>query len=252
MRIVVSTKKDLERYYLDLFRSTFPSFPAGSIEDGESPDFIICAPDGKIGIELTRIYQRESINRPPQQVQESERQSLVAEARRRYETMKLDPVQVHVSFAGDTHFTKKNRKQYALTIAKLVAKNLPPLNSWLDFENKFDSPESFPLEVHSVNIVRFASLTGNSWSVPVGGFVQEDCRQDFQMKISEKDVLLQKYRACSRQWLLLVAEWSGPSSFFEPSVETLTYCYHASFDRVFFLNPTTHHSSELLLHRGVG
>jgi hypothetical protein len=246
-----STKKEQERFYLDLFRATFPLFPDGSIEDGERPDFIIDTPDGRIGIELVRVYQHVSINRPPPQAQESERQALVGEARRIYETMNLDPLQVHVFFAGETNFTKKNRKIYARILANLVAKNLPPHNSWLDFENKYDSPESFPFEVHSINIVRFSSFTRNAWSVPVGGFVQEDCRVDFQRKISEKDILLQGYRDCSKYWLLLVADWSGPSSFLEPSTETLTHKYCALFDRVFFLNSTKRQFIELPLERGV-
>jgi hypothetical protein len=41
----ISTKKEHERYYLDLFRSTCRLFPEGSIEEGESPDFIVSSPD---------------------------------------------------------------------------------------------------------------------------------------------------------------------------------------------------------------
>jgi hypothetical protein len=251
MTMTSSKKKEQERFYLDLFRSAFPLFPEGLIEDGESPDFVINASDGTIGIELVRVYQQVSIDGPPPQAQESERQALVEESRRIYEAMDLDPVQVHFFLAGDTNFTKKNRKKYARVLAELVARNLPPQNSWLDLENQYDLPESFPSEVHSVNIVRFDSLTHNAWSVAVGGLVQEDCRTNFQKKISEKDALLQSYRHCTMHWLLIVAEWSGPSSFFEPSTETLTHKYHAQFERIFFLNPTRRQFVELPVERSV-
>jgi hypothetical protein len=245
MKIVLDTKKDHERYYLDLFRSTFPRFPAGSVEDGESPDFIVHSPDGKIGIELTRIYRQARSNRAPLQSQESERDAVVADARQIYETMELDPVQVHFAFEGDSNLTKRNRKKYAHTLAMVVAKNLPPKNSWLDVDNDFNSPESFPFEVHNISIARFDSLTRNAWSVPVGGFVLEDCRTDFQRVISQKDLLVRDYRDCREQWLLIVADWSGPSSFFEPSTQTLTHVYRTAFDRIFFLSAVSRRFVEL-------
>jgi hypothetical protein len=252
MRMRSVTKKERERYYLNLFRSLFPPFPEGSIEDGESPDFVIHASTRRIGIELTRVYKRASTNRPPLQVQESERQALVAEACQIYQTMKLDPVQVSFFFATETSFTKKNRKNYAHALANLVANNLPAPDSWIDLVNEYDAPESFPFEVHSLSTLRFSSLTRNAWSTPDGGLVQEDCRIDFQRTISEKEALIQSYRDCSEYWLLVVADWLGPSSFFEPSQETVTHTYRATFDRVFFLNPSTRGLVQLALERGAG
>src|SRR5437870_4858859 len=125
MKNGIPSRKERERFYLELFRSLFPLFPEGPIEDGESPDFVIQGPDGKIGIELTRVYKYTPPNRRPLQAQESERRALVKEACRIYEEMGLDPVQVHVLFAGETNFTRKNRKNYAQAIANLVARNLP-------------------------------------------------------------------------------------------------------------------------------
>lgn len=251
MKIVLDTKKERERYYLDLLRSIFPGFPAGWVEDGERPDFIVHSPDGKIGIELTRIYKQGPANGPPLQSQESERQAVVAEACRIHKTMGLDPVQVHFDFEGESSLTKKHRTKYAHTLAVLVANNLPSKNSWLEVDSNFNLPESFPFEVHYVSIARFDSLTRNAWSVPVGGIVAEDCRTDFQRVISEKDILVPDYRACWKHWLLILADWSGPSSFFEPSTQTLSHVYRTAFDRVFFLSAVVREFIELPIERGV-
>jgi hypothetical protein len=166
--------------------------------------------------------------------------------------MMLDPVQVHVTFGNQTRLTKRNRKKYAQMLANLVGNNLPSQSSWIDIDNKYESPESFPDEIQSVNILGSPALTRNVWFVPTGGIVQEDCQFDFQTKISEKDTLLPSYRACSAHWLLLIADWSGPSSFYEPSKETLTHIYSASFNRVFFLDPLTRRFSEIPLEMGAG
>jgi hypothetical protein len=128
--MTVQQKKERERFYLDLFRSIFPSFPEGVIDDNrESPDFVVCGPKGNTGIEMTRVYQQPPTSGAPRQAQESERERLVSAAARIYETMGLDPVQVHILFAGETQFNKTNRSRYALSIADLVASNLPPHNS---------------------------------------------------------------------------------------------------------------------------
>ena len=46
-----------ESIHIENFRNICPNFPAGRIEKTESPDFIIHASGGLIGIEYTQIFQ---------------------------------------------------------------------------------------------------------------------------------------------------------------------------------------------------
>jgi hypothetical protein len=53
----VNDKKRGESVIINLFRENFPSFPKGSLNPSESPDFILAiSPKQKIGIELTSLH----------------------------------------------------------------------------------------------------------------------------------------------------------------------------------------------------
>lgn len=232
-----STKKEKERYQLELFRSLCDDFPKGEISDGEKPDFIIDKSGSKIGIEVTRIYLKPPKNNNPLQLQESECQQLVAESQKIYEEMNLPKIDLRVLFSSDIHFSKKNRKVYANTLAKLVALNLPAHNSVKHIENDHESPNLFSSEIDTISIARFSNLKHNFWTTLEAGYVQEDFHHDLQVVINEKNTLLCTYDpSCNSHWLLIVAEWSHPSSFFDPSEQMLKESYKSGFDKIFFLN----------------
>jgi hypothetical protein len=53
----VNDKKRGESVIINLFQENFPSFPKGSLNPSESPDFILAiSPKQKIGIELTSLH----------------------------------------------------------------------------------------------------------------------------------------------------------------------------------------------------
>src|SRR5438128_11209640 len=64
------TKKDVERYHLELFRETCSDFPSGTIVDSEEPDFLIENGSAAIGIELTELYREASESGRPMQAWE--------------------------------------------------------------------------------------------------------------------------------------------------------------------------------------
>ncbi len=145
------------------------------IFDRENPDFLVYNHNGNIGIELTRAYKIQASDSKPLKIQESEQDSLVSEAAQFYEMMGFDPVLVDVSFLHETKFTKKNRREYALAIANLVANNMPTHNSWIELVNQYNSPRTFPFEIDSINILHRDSIKENFWFVPKVGITQEDC-----------------------------------------------------------------------------
>ena len=225
--------KDQERHYVEVFKDAFSGFPIGELladENQERPDVIVASAQGRIGIEVTRILHE------PMKREESEGQAMVDEARALYEKRGLPNLQVSVFLGAQPAFTRQNRKTFATALAELVAANIPAANDLADLENGWDDADVFPFEIHSVSILRHPVLTRNYWTVPQAGWILENFPQLLQERIAKKETHIRGYDSgCAALWLLVVAEHSGPSSFFEPSEATLAHTYTSSFDRMFFL-----------------
>lgn len=245
-------KKRKELQQLETFRSLFPEFPVGREIITERPDFIIEDQTRRTGIEVTSIFHKPRRNGVPLQKQESERQQLVTEASKVYTASGHPKAHVSIHFAGDSKFHKHNRPVYARTIANLVASKIQIIDRHGYVENDYQSAETFPFEIHSLHIYRSEALDTTFFSIPVAGFVQEDFVSIIQEKLIEKDEALRKYQECTEYWLLILAEWSAPSSFFNPSQQTLSHEYTSTFDRVFFLNIFGRKLSQLIIVGGAG
>jgi hypothetical protein len=227
------SNKERERHFVEVFKSVFKEFPAGEIladEEQERPDVIVLNAHGKIGIEVTRILH-ESLKRD-----ESESEAAVSEARRIYEKSDLPNLHVSVNFGVEKPFSRRTRTTFATTLAKLVAANVPSVNSYVELENDWENPKNFPFEIDSVYILRNSALTRNHWSSPSGGVFRENFTRELQEVILDKESRLSGYSTCATHWLLVVAENSSPSAFFDPSATTLNHLYKSTFNRIFFLD----------------
>jgi hypothetical protein len=239
--------KEQERKYVEVFRRVFNGLPDGELlaqEDQERPDAVLVTAQGKIGIEVTRILH-ESLKRT-----ESESEGVVAAARSIYEKRNLPNLFVLVSVGAEKSFNRKNRNVFATVLANLVADNVPPANNSIDLENPWNNPEGFPYEIHSVSIFRNPLFTRNYWTVASWGWIVENFVESLQETITKKEIPLRGYdTGCAALWLLIVADDSSPSAFFNPSDSTLCHPYVSSFDRVFFLELFNGKASELKLKK---
>lgn len=232
---MIPSQKEREQFYLDLLRQLMPSFPTGSIDPCEGPDFILTNQTSKIGIEITRLHKSPDASDNHLQVQENERKLLVAEALREYELTRLPCAEVRFIFSEHTSFNKKNRPNYAKRISALIASQIPSDQSWISLDNHFDDPTKFPYEISHVSIARYGH-TSNFWSVSGAGWVQEDFISDLQSLIGKKNSLVAGFRKdCNAHWLVVVIDGMADSTFFEPSLQTLTHVYETSFNRIFLL-----------------
>lgn len=228
--------KALERHYIRLLQKAVPALPQGDLNDCESPDFIMDTTAGRIGLEVTRLFKAPDLHGRRLQVQENECALMVKEATRLYEATGSPPVEVHVHMAGQTEFNKKNRGQFAQALAKLVSSRVPSDRSWIEISNKFDNPDLFPFEIDCISIARYGHER-NYWSVPDGGWVQEDFASELQLLIDQKNSLLPNYsNLCTAHWLVIVIEGTSGSTLFEPSQETLNHAYSSDFERAFLLD----------------
>ena len=229
-------KKARERHFVQIFQDLHPSFPEGQIIAGdrqERPDLLVVGPQFTIGIEVTSICHQKL------KKEESENEQMVAAAREIYEALNLPNLQISVHFSSTPGFSRGNRARFARALAQLVAANIPLENCNAELENDWNAPESFPFEIHSIGIFRHKALSRNYWSVPSFGWVQENCANEIQARITEKEKRLVGYDPkCSEIWLLVVAENSSAAGAFDPSEITLSQQYTSSFDLVFFLDPS--------------
>ncbi len=245
------TKKEQERHYVELFKSVFADFPDGKILDDssqEKPDVIVLTAQGRIGIEVTRIYHKSPAGERSLKQMESERGAVVLEALRIYEKKGLPNLLVKIDCNCDTTFNKRNRGKSASALANLVASNIPQPNNSVTIENDWKNSRLFPYEFCTVDILRLSSFTKNYWDDSSFGYFREYFVVELQEVISGKESKLRSYSSdCAAHWLLVVAENSSPSSFFDPSAATLNHCYNSSFDRVFLLEPFGRSAFELKL-----
>ncbi len=121
------TKKDIERYHLELFRETCSDFPSGTIVDTEEPDFLIENGSAAIGIELTKMYQEAPESGRPMQAWEKLAEALVDEARSIHNLRGGPVLTVRVEFDLGSKFGKARRSQVASKLAELVLANCPDI-----------------------------------------------------------------------------------------------------------------------------
>jgi hypothetical protein len=240
--------KEWERRNVEIFKSIFNEFPEGELVSDasqERPDIVVKGPNGKTGIEITRILHQD-LRR-----EESECEALVSAARNLYEKRNLPHLQVSIHFGSEKPFSRSNRPVFASTIADLVAANVPEArNGLVEIQNDWDNPQTYPYEVGSILILRNPVLTGNYWSAGQAGWISEDFVPELQKVIGTKEACLRGYDAtCDALWLLIVADNGGPSGFFDPSPTTLAHEYTSSFDRVFFLRPFSRKVCQLKIRK---
>ena len=66
--------------------------------------------------------------------------------------------------------------------------------------------------------------------------MNEDFAAHLQQVIDGKNAKAPAYRAkCDECWLVVVADWRGPSAFFEMSDKMSDDSYNTVFDRVYFV-----------------
>jgi hypothetical protein len=93
------SKREIERYYFEMFRKAYSS-PEGTVRYGDKPDVIIEGPR-KIGIEMTNFYREDGSADSSEQVQERRRVKVVGAAQRAYEEASGKRCQLTFSFNKD-------------------------------------------------------------------------------------------------------------------------------------------------------
>ncbi len=210
-------------------------------EQEDPPDFLVESPNGKIGIEVTSLFKSTIMKG-----QEVERELTVTNAEQIYITKGYPSVDVSVYFRESSILTKRGRAILAEEIASLVAKNLPPFNSYISFMDILPLASLLPESIIDIRVARFSSVDVNCWSVSGFGWTQTEFVNELQEALERKSKKILKAKTiCNQYWLLCVAEDMGDSSFLDPSEETSSHQYCSHFHRVFFLRMSSRKWIEL-------
>lgn len=230
----MDTKKEIERRYLNMFLHALDDLPNGTITSTERPDFLIHAPNRVIGIEVTRIFDSGDRVTPSQ---DAERDLIVERAQVIAGERAIAPVMVEVFFDSKHSTGKRDRDMIAQHLVDEIAANIPIVDGHRTNRNFYGKNGlQFPRQISAVSIWRFTALKSHNWQSANAGIVYETFTPLLQQLIDKKNDKVTAYRLkCDECILLVVADWRGPSAFFEISEQMLGETYQTTFDAIYFM-----------------
>ena len=160
---IIMPDKDRETWYLNRFLQTLREGPSSGWTASEEPDFLADTDSGTVGIELVRFFVNVPSEHRPRQEQESIKSSIVGEAKRILDGMKLPNVQVNVTFSLSSSLSKRDVKYLGNAIATAVLSHLPPENGYLTIARHGALSEPLPSEIaYNQRSIRSAALRDNN------------------------------------------------------------------------------------------
>ena len=225
-------KKARERFMVERFLEAI-DLPAQIVEDDrEAPDFVIQHEGRAIGVEVTELYIQDGASRSPMQANERAARDIVLAAWTEFMAVSDKPYLVTVNFR-DQLPRKLNRAAVARKIAGLVLEMSPEVwqsASWPDPHMDWD-----PL-MDAVLAIRVTGVPSEAlWSTTGGGWVAKASAEVLQARIDAKAPRLPRYRnRVDEVWLLIVADGSTPSQFFDPPTAEDARSVVSPFDQTWF------------------
>lgn len=230
------SKKNVERGYLEHFRSLIPNFPTGRIEETEEPDFLVYQATSILGLELTELYRNAPSGIRPQQADEAMRCRVVARAKTLYVDSGSPPVHVTVFFNQQHQIQKPDVEQLARSIADLATRNLPAQGMSRDEDYDWENRAYFPEAIHKITMHRLPEITQTLFSATGAIWVATLAPTDLERVLLAKESKYPIYRnKCSEAWLLIVTDTGTMATWFKFDSSTITLPIRTKFDRVFLL-----------------
>jgi len=208
-----------------------PSSRMAGSRQPKSPTFIVHAPSGAVGIEVTEYFRPERIDGSPLQEQESLCHQIAHVATQKCIESSLPNLYVAVSFERARRIVKKDVVPVAEAIAKLVSDTAAHVDWSLKVVNDGQLPECIDdiLMYRPAGLTEpFVGFTATTWVPPVA----ED---ELRKIVLNKEKKLDAYRRrCSEVWLVIVIDGFRIASLSElpPDASRVT----TAFDRVIVLH----------------
>jgi len=217
--------KERERQAVEDLRRLYANFPAGVIEEHETPDFIVRADSSCIGIEVTEYFRPERPMGSHPKEQEALTHLITDRATTLCRKRGAPPLWAVVLFAHGVRLLKRDVEIVAAAIADTCM-----LGSGRVVNGGQLPPSIDDITVHLLGPKHDATVTavGTTW-VPAAD------ENELARIVASKEARLLAYRSsCSTVWLLIVIDGFQLSSMTETPVNVAPI--ESSFDRVLLLH----------------
>ncbi len=223
-----------ERRYAERFLAAFPEVTGAELRDWERPDFLVELPDGRVGIEVRRLFwPHDGVGSPPQ-AQDVRRAQLIHRTCELYDRNGGAPARVWVHLSDGLLLRRDDIDALAWVLSDLVGERRVTEGEHVVWEWE-QLPPSLRDRVDVVSAWgghRKSSL----WTANGAFMVPYLAPDEVQGELAAKEDKVAEYRSsCDRVWLLLVADTMEQASTLYLRDESRTHEYRSGFDRAFVL-----------------
>jgi hypothetical protein len=232
----MEAKKVRERFLLDAFATVCTDFPTGTIEDTESPDFLISQGSSVIGIEVIDYVRDQDGRGSVHRRNEILLQKLAIRARQEYESLYPYPLMIHfLGHPPGQQLSKIDMPRLALDAAETVGQFAPEtLFEGVRIDSDQFKGTMLQTVVASMSATRVRNARQASWSVVSAGFVSASV-QEIRELVAYKDAKVPTYlQRCHEVWLLIVGDGTSISSTLDLSEDVEQVVFPSRFERANF------------------
>lgn len=218
--------KERERRAIADLRRLYPEFPLGSIDEGESPDFVVRGAGSTVGIEVCEYFRPERPLGAHPMEQESLKHRIVDRATEICKTAGARGFLAPVAFARDVRITKRDAEEVARAVAQAILTRPAAF-----IENDGQLPACVEdVRVYDVGDKHEATVTyvDTTWLPPL------DAAELARLVVAKEAKLVEYRQRCATAWLLIVVDGFRLSSWSE--APHLWPHLTSAFDRVLLLH----------------
>ncbi|MGE0886838.1 MAG: hypothetical protein AB7P14_25235 [Blastocatellales bacterium] len=238
-------QKAREKFFLERAKSIYPDFPVGELLPSESPDFLVKAGWGTLGIEIIDFVRGQNAGGSKLREGEKTCDRIVNRAKMKFEEQKYIPLQVRFNW---TTPPLPNRKLES----KLIAEIVNVVNTFAPQEIYqpavlMEELDKFYIGnfINRISILRKKPGLKSMWANTEAGIIGvsiDELQDIISGKESKLDTYLQK---CSSMWLLIVADGEHISSSSDLGEEVQSHVFRGKFNKVLFYDSFRNSITEL-------
>lgn len=249
---------------LQLFRSSYTSFPIGEVTKSECPDFLIETHKGLIGLELTELMYDRNDQKFNLRAHESWLESIMYDAQTEFEAHNDLKLIVDVHFSNELGPSVARPKEdpsilihdgFKEAILKMVNENIPEATGQryiIDRNSKYGYL-NLPSKIEAIYIKNVTGRFDDGlWYAGISTMVKPMSVQSVAERIASKNAKLSHYNHdCVKNWLMIIQNSFLMSSQYDQKLveRALTHQYVSLFDKVFVFERSEGQVTELRLKR---